>query len=230
VVNLWLKGDDSVNGGAGVDRLTVTVTEKSSGVWLQNLTKDNAGGFKGTFNGDGSNDITFAQIERFSFIDQAGGNDIIITGRGRDLLKGGAGNDMLDGAGGNDRLFGQEGNDTLKGGLGVDLLFGGLGNDTLTGAKGKDVLVGGEGDDVMTGGRHADTFEFNGAVDEGLDTITDFRNGVDLIRVHNESFNDLSITSANGGNDTQITFVSGTVITLEGVAVGTIHANDFDIV
>ena len=230
VVNLWLKGDDSVDGGAGVDRLNVTVTGTSSGVWLQNLAKDDAGGFKGTFNGDGLNDITFGQMESFSFIDRAGGDDIIITGRGRDLLKGGDGNDMLAGASGNDRLFGQAGNDTLKGGFGFDRLFGGAGDDTLIGSKGKDVFFGGLDDDVMTGGLHADVFVYNGALDEGLDTITDFKNGVDLIRVRNETFNDLSIDSANGGNDTQITFVSGTVITLEGVAASTIHANDFDFV
>ncbi len=230
VVNLWLNGDDSVNGGAGVDRLNVTVTGSSGGVWLRDLSADAAGGFKGTFNGPGSNDITFAQIESFSFIDRAGGGDIIVTGRGRDLLKGGGGNDVLEGGGGNDRLFGQADNDTLKGGFGADRMFGGAGNDILIGSKGKDVFFGGLDDDVMTGGRHADVFVFNGALDEGLDTITDFKNGVDLIRVSNESFNDLSITSVNGGADTQIAFVSGTVITLEGVSASTIHANDFDIV
>ena len=230
VITLWAGGTDSVDGGVGVDRLKLTYSIATNDVWLTNLVEDSTGSYSGTFNGAGSTDLGFAGIEHFTFIDQSGGNDIINTGNGRDVLKGGGGNDALNSGAGGDKLWGQDGNDVLRGEGGNDQMYGGAGNDTLAGGVGKDQLSGGLGDDVLTGGGWADVFIFNGAVNEGADLITDFRNRTDIIRIEGVEFSDLDIVSSNGGADTQITVDGGTVITLEGISVGTIHANDFDFV
>ncbi|MEL6899471.1 MAG: type I secretion C-terminal target domain-containing protein [Cyanobacteria bacterium J06606_4] len=79
--------------------------------------------------------------------------------------------DVIKGLGADDVLKGKMGNDTIEGGNGDDALFGGTGDDILGGGQGEDVLKGG-------GGR--DTFVF-GQVNEGLDTILDFRVGHDLL-------------------------------------------------
>ncbi|MBV1866274.1 MAG: hypothetical protein KUG74_17815, partial [Rhodobacteraceae bacterium] len=230
VITLWAGGSDHVKGGAGSDRLKLTYSIATNDVWLNDLVDDGTGSYSGTFNGLGSNDLSFAGIEHFTFIDNSGGNDIINTGNGRDVLKGGGGNDTLNSGDGGDKLWGQDGNDVLRGGGGNDRMYGGAGNDTLEGGVGKDQLSGELGDDVLTGGGWADVFIFNGAVNEGADLITDFRNRVDIIRIEGVEFTDLEIVSSNAGADTQITVDGGTVITLEGISVGTIHANDFDFV
>lgn len=92
------------------------------------------------------------------------GNDRITARNGNDLLDGGAGNDNLRGQNDNDQLLGGKGNDKLLGGNGDDILIGGAGQDTLTGNAGKDMFV----------------FE---KLSEGIDTITDFENSIDVIDV-----------------------------------------------
>ena len=58
---------------------------------------------------------------------------------------------------------------------------GGPGADTLEGNSGDDMLEGGAGADTMDGGIGFDTFIFD--LGHGMDTITDFRNGQDLIDI-----------------------------------------------
>lgn len=122
-INLWMGGTDSVNGGAGSDLLTVVYGIATTGVWLNNLSGSLQNGYAGTFNGMGGNDCSFSGIERFSFTDLSGGNDIINTGDGNDTLNGGAGSDTLRGAGGNDVLDGGTGNDSMVGGDGSDTYY-----------------------------------------------------------------------------------------------------------
>lgn len=55
-------------------------------------------------------------------------------------------------------------------------------NDKLVGTAGDDILIGGKGHDVLTGGAGRDTFVFKHLKD-GIDKITDFKIGVDLIDV-----------------------------------------------
>ena len=56
-------------------------------------------------------------------------------------------------------------------------LFGGPEADVLVGSPLDDLLVGGGGSDVLSGLGGPDRFDFN-AIDEGVDTITDFTAGV----------------------------------------------------
>jgi len=131
-IKLWMGGGDVVDGGAGSDLLSVIYKIPTNDVWLTNLSGSLASGYSGTFNGLGGNDLSFSGIERFSFTDMSGGNDIISVGAGNDTLNGGAGNDSLTGG---------DGNDVLDGGLGNDSLIGGLGNDTYVINSALDVVT-----------------------------------------------------------------------------------------
>jgi Ca2+-binding RTX toxin-like protein len=53
------------------------------------------------------------------------------------------------------------------------VITGSTGNDILSGDAGNDLLTGGLGADTLTGGEGKDRFRFN-ALDQGVDTITDF--------------------------------------------------------
>jgi Ca2+-binding RTX toxin-like protein len=88
----------------------------------------------------------------------------------------------LTGDGKSNTLAGTGENDTLNGRGGNDTLNGGAGNDALNGEGGKDVLVGGRGADTLTGGSGMDTFVFN-SIDDGLDTISDFEEGNDVLNI-----------------------------------------------
>ncbi|MEY8096918.1 calcium-binding protein [Falsihalocynthiibacter sp. S25ZX9] len=136
------------------------------------------------------------------------GNDQLYGGHGDDRLYGSMGADTLIGEGGNDLLGGGDGNDLLGGGYGNDQLYGGNGDDRLYGSAGQDVIfgqsgddriIGGQGADILTGGHGADTFEFTNSdlvdwdnldgtwsqMNAQLDLITDFSNGVDVIKFDN---------------------------------------------
>lgn len=87
-----------------------------------------------------------------------------VGGSGNDTLIGNFIGNILAGNDGNDNLRGNGGNDTLAGGTGLDTLDGGSGADTLTGAGGADVFI----------------FKAENRA-SGIDTITDFTPGEDMI-------------------------------------------------
>ena len=58
---------------------------------------------------------------------------------------------------------------------------GGPGNDTLSGGIGDDWIYGGGGDDILSGGAGNDAFVFMPEQKAGVDKITDFGNGSDLL-------------------------------------------------
>jgi len=133
-----------------------------------------------TINGTGLNDTLVGQ----------GGNDLLSGLNGNDPINGGAGNDTLRGGNGNDYLHGSSGNDSVSGEEGNDTLLGGVGNDILEGGNGDDSLIGGPGNDRQTGGVGRDRFSFQSPKDGGVDTITDFTPGQDLIVVSRHPFSD----------------------------------------
>ncbi len=115
-------------------------------------------------------------------------NNVLLGNIAANWLIGGSGDDRINAGGGTDVVLGDEGADHLSGEDGNDQLFGGADHDTLLGGRGADSLEGGEGNDVLDGGLSADrltsgagndTFEFNGAF--GVDTVTDFEDGLDLL-------------------------------------------------
>jgi len=98
-------------------------------------------------------------------------SDDSISGDGKsNILLGNQGKDILTGMGGNDVLHGGSGNDRLDGGTGNDLLIGGAGNDTLHGGDGNDVYSWNLNDRGTAG-------------NPAIDTIDDFGNGRDILRI-----------------------------------------------
>ncbi len=162
-------------------------------------------------------------------IDGGHGDDTLLGGYGNDELRGRHGDDFVDGGSGADRIFGDEGNDILrggrgddvvKGGIGDDLVGGGNGNDILYGGSGNDILLGRKGADILIGGVGEDIFQF--ARGEGVDTVRDFREGVDLISiVSGESFEDLSFEGET------ISLNGTAIVELTGVDTTMLEANNF---
>jgi Ca2+-binding RTX toxin-like protein len=156
-----------------------------------------------------------------------GGNDRItgsadaevINGNGgNDTLNGGGGGDRLIGGFGSDRLFGGSGNDVLEGRPGFDFLFGGGGNDSLNGGSGRDRLNGGPGNDTLTGGASIDRFIFNtnrafSQEDLGIDEITDFAVGQDLMLLDTTTFTVLEDIA------TEFETVTGNAAVADGIIV-----------
>ena len=66
------------------------------------------------------------------------------------------------------------------------------------------MLNGGVGNDRLTGGTGADVFVFNPVDGAVGDTIADFQDGTDLVRIRGSSFGDLHI--ADSGGDAAVTW------------------------
>lgn len=186
-IRMSLGSTDEVAGGTGQDVLDVICPEGRGNVWLTNLVADAGGGYSGRFDGLGGNDLGFTGIERFRFVDQAQGDDIIHTGRGNDTLLGGGGNDTLRSGSGADRINGGAGDrDFWQGdlsGVGSDVvinlnrLSAPRPGASVTGIEGMDVTTGRGNDsltvhrnasmnDVLSGGAGNDTLSFwDGATD-----------------------------------------------------------------
>ncbi|MBC6476661.1 MAG: S8 family serine peptidase [Hormoscilla sp. GM7CHS1pb] len=147
------------------------------------------------------------------YLDGLAGNDKIEAFKGDDTLVGGPGSDRLHGGHGNDSLVGGEGNDRLIGGIsdGKDTLIGGNGNDRLNGGDGNDTLDGGKGNDDLRGGKGADTFILRPG--DGKDTIRDFENGIDSIRIST------NFEIVSQGRDTLIKAGGETLAVLENVLI-----------
>ena len=98
------------------------------------------------------------------------------------------------------------------GGDGIDKLFGEAGNDTLIGGKGNDVLTGGDGKDVFVYG-----------TGDGKDTITDYAENQDKIKISSGTISGTSYS----GNNVVFTIGSGTltVQNAKGKKITIIDAN-----
>ncbi len=160
------------------------------------------------------------------------GNDILYGRNWHDTLYGYEGNDMLYGGNGQDVVYGGEGNDLVYGGNGTDQLgggdgddrvYGGEGNDRLYGADGNDQLTGGYGDDIMTGGAGDDVFVLKEGA--GSDQITDYSVAEDTVKFEGFTFTDLTITQ--NGDDTEIAYGNGNVVTLEDVLASDMVETEF---
>ncbi|MFC2968175.1 calcium-binding protein [Acidimangrovimonas pyrenivorans] len=232
-------GADSLIGGAGYDTL---FGHKGTDMLIGNAGNDSldGGSHNDTLFGGTGNDKLLGG-DGADLLNGGGGQDSLYGGNGNDKMLGLAGNDVLvgqvgadklDGGAGNDQLFGNNGFDTLQGGAGADKLNGGAGNDKLFGGNGVDQLIGGTGNDLLTGGDKADKFIFAGAF--GEDTITDFQTAgtdekINLAGVAEiTSFQDLTahhLTEVAG--NAVIDDGLGNTITLDGVAMADLLANDF---
>ena len=164
-------GADTIVGGeGGNDDDTIDLSGLTGSVTVT-YTGDEAGTIT-----DGTDTITFSEIERLILTDQADSVDGSLDGAGLDVdagagddtLYGGLANDTLLGGAGADSIWGQEGNDSLSGGDGADIIFGQADADTVDGGAGNDTIYGGDGADSLLGGDDLDTI-YGDAGDDRLE-------------------------------------------------------------
>ncbi len=123
---------------------------------------------------------------------------------------------------------------TAVAGEGKDALWGGLGDDTLDGGPGdSDFLTGGPGTDRLTGGSGKDIFGFSRNF--GADTITDFENGQDNIRLKGfgaayDTYAEVRAAIVQNGADAVLTLPYGVSVTLLNTNVSVFDATDFTII
>jgi Ca2+-binding RTX toxin-like protein len=128
-------------------------------------------------------------------------------------------------------LLGTSGADTINGTSANETLDGLGGSDTLNGGSGNDILVGGAGNDTLTGGTGNDTFLFRAGF--GIDIITDFTAGAgsdDAIELDDgifADFNAVIAAASTSGSNTIITVDGSNQVTLQNVAVASLHHDDF---
>lgn len=205
------KGDDSLFGDAGND--LIKGGKGADAIY-------GGAGMDELFGGGGK-DTIFGGMDDDD-LNGGGANDVLEGGAGDDTLNGNKGNDILRGDRGDDTLKGEHGNDELRGGAGNDTLMGGNGRDTLLGFGGADRLNAGKGVDVMTGGGGADTFILK--TDGKTDTITDYKDGTDLIDL-TVGFASLTFTDIAPG-EVHITH-SGETLIVQDNGLGLLTAADF---
>ena len=169
-----------------------------------------------TLNGGSGNNALFG----------GSGNDKFIASGGNDKINGGSGFDTLDlsnadhgvkldlskhtmvGFGTDtvksiEAVIGTKFDDTFKGDKRANDLNGGDGNDVLRGFKGADTLTGGAGDDIFIW-QKKDVIG-NTAKSLGVDTITDFGNGNDVLDIHK------LFSGIKGGHDSLVSLVETTL-------------------
>ena len=250
-------GNDTLNGGAGADSLTggegddtASYAGSAAGVTVRLHDPVPRGGdaqgdtFAGTVAFAYTDNGSRVEVELPDIINLRGSDhdDILAGDQRANRLSGGSGDDTIyggpggdetnadtiDGGRGDDRLFGGGGDDVLYGGEGDDLLRGGTGSDTLQAGSGDDILEGGVGADTMDGGIGVDTFVFSSG--HGMDTITDFRNGQDLIDISAfglSDLDDLALASVADGVAIDLAAHGGGTILLEGFDIADLDATDF---
>ncbi|PSK81381.1 hemolysin type calcium-binding protein [Limimaricola soesokkakensis] len=217
------RGDDEVRGHVGADRLRGGhgADELHGGMGADRL------------NGGLGNDVLKggkgADIMRGS-----SGQDLLHGGHGRDELFGGRSADILGGGRGGDRLQGGNGDDTLKGGKGNDLLRGGNDDDQLHGGRGADRILGGIGNDTVSGGLGGDVFVFKKMRAGEVETILDFKDGIDVIELHGvapelvrESIFD---AVRDGDGDHAEVVIKGQILKFKGVNASSLSLDDFVLV
>lgn len=192
-------GNDFADGGGGTD--LIRYDRFGVDAVNVNLSKQMA---TGTWNGSAFTD----KLKNFEDIRGSRDSD--------DLLIGNNKGNSIEGEGGDDRISGRGGHDDLR---------GEAGNDILRGDNGRDTLTGGTGHDSLTGGGQRDVFVFDAMLNEGRDTITDFQDGTDRIKVAGAQFADLTI--GDDGTDAVVGLSGGTEIRLSGVSSSELGSGDF---
>ncbi len=157
------------------DVFTYTLTNNEGNTDTATLTITQSQ--QGSANGD-----MLAGTSNDDVINGLGGEDNISGYAGDDILSGGDGSDTISGGTGNDNITGGADGDSINGNAGDDIITGGTGIDNITGDDGDDSITGGAGNDYLTGGSGVDTFIWL-AGDSGVDEITDFTVGEDVIDI-----------------------------------------------
>ena len=207
-----------------------------SGIELVNNSPNQKIGTDGddTLGGDSSDDVLSGKKGN-DLIFGFNGNDWINANQGNDLINGGFDDDTLYGGKGIDTITGSDGSDIIFGNLGDDILDGSTGNDTLRGGKGNDLLIGGDGDDFLSGEMGDDTLigglgsdRFLLSANSGIDTIIDFEDGKDLLRLDTGlTFSQLALTQNSGATLIRLAATGEILASLNGVSSSLISVADF---
>ena len=108
------------------------------------------------------------------------------------------------------------------------VLDGGNGNDVIVGSDGDDVLIGGPGDDVLIGGAGNDVFDFGEGDDIEIQDFTAGQDKIDLRAVVGaQRFESVLAHARDAGGSTVFDFGDGAELTLAGISVASLHAEDF---
>lgn len=208
-------GNDTIIGGTGgADYDTLNFTYITTALTVT-YTGDGAGTIT-----DGTNTVTFSEIERLILSEQADSADASADTAGTEI-SGGAGNDTITGGSGNDTLWGGANDDLVSGGAGNDVMDGGTGNDTVYGDAGNDSIWGGAGDDQLYGGTGNDYLEGG----DGNNTL-DGGDDADYLSVSDTSTSS-TVTGGEGGTDDDTlafwspTSTAGVTVTFTGDEAGT---------
>ncbi|MCP5072984.1 MAG: hypothetical protein GY947_06770 [Rhodobacteraceae bacterium] len=146
-------------------------------------------------------------------------------GYGDDLLVGNQVANVIKGKGGRDFIDAGRGKDVIYGGGAKDIIKAGAAKDTIDGGGGNDIIRGQTGDDTMSGGTGKDRFLFKTGDGTG-NTITDFEDGIDLIKIITGATGFGGVTVTDSGVDTIVSF-SNVSILLQNVDHTDITASDF---
>jgi Ca2+-binding RTX toxin-like protein len=215
--------NDTLSGGAGVDYLfgqgganTLIGGDDTDIYYIESagdiVAETATGGFDTMYSNVAGTTTLAANVEQLILYGAATGG----TGT--------VGNDYLyaNSATGSVTLDGGDGNDYLLGSAQADALIGGLGNDTF---------------DLATGGN--DFIRYNASGNMGADTVQGFdadaTGGQDLIDLSGRGYLSTqigtAITVAASGGNTLVSFatgaLTGTTLTLQGVAAANVTAADF---
>ncbi|TMV02604.1 hypothetical protein FGK63_20465 [Ruegeria sediminis] len=239
-------GTDFFDGGEGVDTIDFSYSSNNFNMDLSQEIVVFSGGvteqvlnFENIIGGAGNNVLTGS--DGSNTIDGRNGDDSHYGGAGNDYIFGNVGADFFDGGADIDTIDFSYSSDNFSINLSqskavfssgfteqvlnFENIVGGSGNNTLTGSADDNVIDGGAGNDTLTGAGGADEFLFKDNF--GTDTITDFTDGTDLIRVDiaGLGFEDL-VLSDNGG-DAEVDIGTHGKIILSGVAASVLTQEDF---
>ncbi|MCJ8325164.1 MAG: hypothetical protein HRU29_11895 [Rhizobiales bacterium] len=137
----------------------------------------------------------------------------------------GGGTNVIDGTAGDDQIYGTTGDDIITSQAGDDTVFGYGGDDQIDLGNGDDFAMGGIGDD---------TFIFR--TNLGHDIIGDFNAGSafgDIVKLEGlgvSSYSQLQTYMSEWAGTTYIDFDANNSITLEGVTMASLNADDFNFV
>lgn len=222
-------GNDNMGGGTGNDTMDGGTGNDTMGAGLGDDSMNGGGGNDGVFGGGG--DDTLNGDDGDDNMAGSFASDVLDGGNGNDDMGGGTGRDTLGGGAGNDTMGGGEGDDILSGGAGNDFIAGGGRDDTLDGGSGDDRINAGEGSDRITGGEGRDTFIFTGFTNGERDTITDWTNDEDMLRLTGitgnsaqERLDALGLTDVSGGVEFGF---NGHTVFLQGASIDDLGVEDF---
>jgi subtilisin-like proprotein convertase family protein len=214
-------------------QLALTLNSAWNGLKVAKVTDSDGGSVKisnfvevaVSMGGSAASRVEVIDAKRGSIATGSGDDAIIVRAYSNQL---GTGNTIIaDGGAGNDTLTltAHSSGWTIfdaRGGTGNDrIVISGNSADLVSGGDGDDWIDAGLGKDRITGGAGRDTIVVR--VGSGIDTVTDFQDGLDLIRF--EGITTVTVAAVSGG--VRLSWGTADSLTLTGAALAQISAADY---